>query len=74
MDLFQKTVLISAGDPASIASEITIKAIQFLLNDNNLRPIVISNLNLIENAKVLVGSNIALNVINDLKTSFLIKN
>ena len=67
MGSLQKIILISAGDPASIASEITIKAIQCLLDDNHLKTIVISNPNLIENAKTLVKSNIALNVIKDLK-------
>ena len=51
MGSLHKIILISAGDPASIASEITIKAIQCLLDDNHLKTIVISNPNLIENAK-----------------------
>ena len=42
MGSLQKIILISAGDPASIASEITIKAIQYLLVDNHLKTIVIS--------------------------------
>ena len=67
MSFLQKIILISAGDPSSIASEITVKAIQCLLDDTHLKPIVISNLNLIENAKSIVKSDIALNIIKDLK-------
>jgi len=67
MSSLQKIIIISAGDPSSIASEITVKAIQCLLHDTHLKPIVISNLNLIENAKSIVKSDIALNIIKDLK-------
>ena len=48
MGSLQKIILISAGDPASIASEITIKAIQYLLVDNHLKTIVISKLRQIQ--------------------------
>ena len=67
MGRMQKIILISAGDPASIATEITIKAIQYLLDYTHLKPVVISNPNLIENAKTLVKSDINLNVIKDLR-------
>ena len=49
MGSLEKIILISAGDPASIAPEITVKAIQCLLDDARLKPIVISNPNLIKN-------------------------
>ena len=67
MEALQKVILISAGDPSGIASEITIKAIQYLSYNTNLKPIVISNPNLLENTNVLVKSDIALNIIEDLK-------
>ena len=54
MGSLEKIVLISAGDPASIAPEITVKAIQCLLDDARLKPIVISNPDLIKNTKILV--------------------
>ena len=69
MGSLEKIILISAGDPASIASEITVKAIQCLLEYKYLKPIVISNNNLIENSKLLVQSDIALNIIEDLKNA-----
>ena len=67
MGSLEKIVLISAGDPASIAPEITVKAIQCLLDDVRLKPIVISNPDLIKNAKILVNSDIDLNLVKDLK-------
>ena len=48
MSSLEKIVLVSAGDPASIAPEITVKAIQCLLDDFRLKPIVISNPDLIK--------------------------
>ena len=67
MGSLQKIILISAGDPSSIASEITVKAIQCLLDYTHLKLLVISNPNLIENAKVIAKSDIGLNIIKDLK-------
>ena len=67
MSFLQKIILISAGDPSSIASEITVKAIQCLLDDTHLKPIVISNPDLIKNTKILVKSDIDLNIVEDLK-------
>ena len=67
MSSLEKIILISAGDPASIASEITVKAIQSLLNNIYIKPIVISNIKLIENSKNIIKSDIPLNIIKDLK-------
>jgi len=66
MNLLEKIILISAGDPASIASEITIKAIQFLKNKNFLKPIVITNPNIIEKCKEILKVDLQINIIKDL--------
>ncbi len=65
MNSLKKVILISAGDPASISSEITIKAIENSKIIKNIRPIVISSLNLIEDCKKNINSNIKLNEIKD---------
>ena len=65
MNSLKKVILISAGDPASISTEITIKAIENSKIIKNIRPIVISSLNLIEDCKKNINSNIKLNEIKD---------
>ena len=65
MNSLKKVILISAGDPASISTEITIKAIENSKIIKNIRPIVISSTNLIEDCKKNINSNIKLNEIKD---------
>ena len=65
MNSMKKVILISAGDPASISTEITIKAIQSSRINKNIKPIVVSNSNLIENCKKIIKSNVQLNEIED---------
>ena len=65
MNSLKKVILISAGDPASISTEITIKAIENSKIIKNIRPIVISSSNLIEDCKKNINSNIKLNEIKD---------
>ncbi len=65
MSLTNKVILISAGDPASISTEITIKAIESSKINKNIRPIVISNLQLIEDCKININSKININKIED---------
>ncbi len=60
-----KVILISAGDPDSISTEITIKAIQHSKMNRNIRPVVVSNSKIIENCKKSIGSKIQLNEIKD---------
>ena len=43
MKLVNKRILITAGEPASISSEITIKALEKLKNNNNSELIIITD-------------------------------
>ncbi len=61
----KKVILISAGDPDSISTEITIKAIQNSKINKNIKPIVITNSKLIEDCKKNIKSKIELNEIED---------
>ena len=65
MNSMKKVILISAGDPASISTEITIKAIESSKINKNIKPIVVSNSKLIESCKNVIKSNIQLNEIED---------
>ncbi len=65
MKPFKKVILISAGDPASISTEITIKAIEGSKIDHNIKPIIISDPQLIEDCKKIINSNIKINEIED---------
>ncbi len=60
-----KVILISAGDPNSISTEITIKAIQHSKMNKNVKPVVVSNSKIIEDCKKIIGSKIQLNEIKD---------
>ena len=51
-----KVILISAGDPDSISTEITIKAIQDSKMNQNVKPVVVSNSKIIEDCKKNIGS------------------
>ena len=48
MKLIKKRILITAGEPASISSEITIKALKKLNNKSNVELIIITDPNLIK--------------------------
>ena len=65
MNHMTKVILISAGDPDSISTEITIKAIQHSKMNKNVKPVVVSNSKIIENCKKSIGSKIQLNEIKD---------
>ena len=71
MNHMTKVILISAGDPDSISTEITIKAIQHSKMNKNVKPVVVSNSKIIENCKKNIGSKIQLNEIKD-KVNFSI--
>ena len=43
MNTMKKVILISAGDPNSISTEITIKAIENSKVNKNVKPVVVSN-------------------------------
>ena len=65
MKPIKKVILISAGDPTSISTEITIKALESLKINQNIRPIIISDTQLIEDCKKNINSNISINEIED---------
>ena len=58
-------ILITAGDPASISTDITIKAIETQKIKKNIDLVVITDPTLVEEYKKLVRSNIKINVIKD---------
>ncbi len=60
-----KVILISAGDPDSISTEITIKAIQHSKINKNVKPVLVSNSKIVEDCKKSIGSKIQLNEIKD---------
>ena len=62
----KKFILITAGDPASISTEITIKAIESNYKNENIKSIVITDPNLVEKTKSLLKSKIRINEINDI--------
>ena len=61
----ERFILITAGDPASISTEITIKAIESREINQNINPIVLSDPTLVEECKDLISSNIKINQIKD---------
>ena len=65
MILSKNIILITAGDPASISTEITIKAIETKKINENINVIVVTDPNLIEECKYLSESNIKINQIKD---------
>ena len=52
MNVTKKVILITAGDPASISTEITIKAIETKKLNENINVVVVTSLNLVQNIKV----------------------
>ena len=65
MILPRKVILITAGDPASIATEITIKAIETGEINENVNAIVVTDPTLVEQCKTQIGSNIKVHLIED---------
>ncbi len=61
----KKIILISAGDPSSIASELTIKALQSGKIIDDILPIIVTESNLIENHKNIIEDNWKINEIKD---------
>ena len=66
MNSSKNFILITAGDPASISTEITIKAIESKKRDQNIKSIVITDANLVEENKALLKSNIKIHEISDI--------
>ena len=65
MKHLEKFILITAGDPASISTEITIKALESSKINQNIKPIIVSDPQLIKDCKKVIDSNIKINEIED---------
>ena len=61
----KKVILITAGDPASVSTEITIKAIETQKINQNANLVIITDPYLVEENKSLISSKIKINQIND---------
>jgi 4-hydroxythreonine-4-phosphate dehydrogenase len=61
----KKFILISAGDPSSISSEITVKAIKSSKIDKNIMPVVVTDIKVIKDYKQNSRNNYEINIIND---------
>ena len=66
MSVSKEVILITAGDPASISTEITIKAIETKTINKNIKLVVITDINLVKKYKNLINSNIRINEIKDI--------
>ena len=64
MSLIKNRILITAGEPSSISSEITIKAIKKLKNLSNVELIVITDPSLIKNELKNLSKSAELNILN----------
>ena len=64
MNLIKKRILITAGEPASISSEITIKAIKKLKNLSNVELIVITDPSLIKCELKNLNKSVELNILD----------
>ena len=64
MKLIKKRILITAGEPASISSEITIKAIKKLNNISNVKLIIITDPDLIIDELKNLNKSAKINVLN----------
>ena len=65
MNVAKEVILITAGDPASISTEITIKAIESQRISKNIKLVAITDPKLVEECKKLINSNIKINEIKD---------
>ena len=61
----EKLILLTAGDPASISTEITIKAIESKRINKNVNLVVITDPNLVHEYRKLIRSDIKINKIKD---------
>ena len=64
MKAAKEVILITAGDPASISTEITIKAIESHRIIKNINLVAITDTKLVEEYKKLLKSNIKINYIS----------
>ena len=64
-ELQKKIILITSGDPSSIASEITIKALQSSKINKNIFPVIVTDPQLIQNYNDIIIDNWKINEIKD---------
>ena len=64
-ELQKKIILISSGDPSSIAPEITIKALQSSKINKNIFPVIVTDPQLIQNYNDIIIDNWKINEIKD---------
>ena len=64
MSLIKKRILITAGEPASISSEITVKALKKLKNVSNVELIIVTDPRLIEYELKNLKETAKLNILN----------
>ena len=69
MSLQKKIILISSGDPSSIAAEITIKALQSKKIHEKILPIIVTDPKLIYNYSDIFDDHLKVNEIQD-QTNF----
>ena len=65
MTAVKEVILITAGDPASISTEITIKAVEAQNINKNINLVAITDLALVQYYKNLIRSNVKINEIKD---------
>ena len=61
----KEVILLTAGDPASISTEITIKAIESQRINKNINLVVITDPILVDYYKKIINSNMKINEIKD---------
>ena len=66
MSGLKEVILITAGDPASISTEITLKAIESHRINKNINLVAITDPVMVEENKKIINSNIKINEIRDL--------
>ena len=64
-ELQKKIILITSGDPSSIAPEITIKALQSSKINKNIFPVIVTDPQLIQNYNDIIKDNWKINEIKD---------
>ena len=65
IELQKKVILITSGDPSSIAPEITIKALQSSKINKNIFPVIVTDPQLIQNYNDIIIDNWKINEIKD---------
>ena len=62
----KEVILLTAGEPASISTEITIKALESQKINKNIKLVSITDPAMVEENKKIINSNIKINEIRDI--------